>query len=104
MINKKLPNIIFLGAPGSGKGTIAKQLVEKYNYVHFSTGEMFRETMNLDSPLAAKIRLYMQQGKLIDDDITKRKLKTIPVNSLLFASGLYADEQTAFIKEIYNSI
>ena len=82
MINKKLPNIIFLGAPGSGKGTIAKQLVEKYNYVHFSTGEMFRETMNLNSPLAAKIRLYMQQGKLIDDDITNNMIKGQLVDAL----------------------
>ena len=56
------------------------------------TSSLLRYTINIED-----------LKKDIDDDITKRKLKSIPVNSLLFASGLYADEQTAFIKEIYNS-
>ena len=106
MINKKLPNIIFLGAPGSGKGTIAKQLVEKYNYVHFSTGEMFRETMNLDSPLAAKICLYMQQGKLIDDDITNNMIKGYLVDALAARKPFLLDgyprtiDQAEFLKTV----
>lgn len=106
MINKRLPNIIFLGAPGSGKGTVAKQLVEKYNYVHFSTGEMFRETMNIDSPLGAKIRLYMQQGKLIDDEITNSMIKSYLVNALASQKNFLLDgyprtiNQAEFLKTI----
>ena len=106
MINKKLPNIIFLGAPGSGKGTIAKKLVEKYNYVHFSTGEMFRETMNLDLPLAAKIRLYMQQGKLIDDDITNNMIKGYLADALAAQKHFLLDgyprtiDQAEFLKTV----
>jgi adenylate kinase len=75
MKEKKLPNIIFLGAPGSGKGTVAKQLVQKYNYLHLSTGDLFRETIGLDTQLADKIRLQMQLGKLIDDETTNAMIK-----------------------------
>ena len=52
----KKPNIIFLGAPGSGKGTIAKKLVEKYEYLHLSTGDLFRETLKHDTQLANQIK------------------------------------------------
>ena len=106
MINKKLPNIIFLGAPGSGKGTVAKQLVEKYSYVHFSTGEMFRETMNLNTPLATKIRLHMQQGKLIDDDITNNMIKGYLVDAIASQKSFILDgyprtiDQAEFLKTV----
>ena len=48
----RYPNIIFLGAPGSGKGTVAKQLVDKYSYLHLSAGDIFRQTLNQNTPLA----------------------------------------------------
>ncbi len=69
MINK-LPNIILLGAPGSGKGTIAQLLVKKYNYKQLSTGDLFRETSKLNTPFGSKIKEIIASGQLINDDIT----------------------------------
>ncbi len=73
MIN--YPNIIFLGTPGSGKGTVAKQLVEKYGYLHISTGDIFRKTLSQNTPLAEQIKEYIKQGKLVPDDVTNNMMK-----------------------------
>ena len=78
----KRPNIIFLGAPGSGKGTVAKKLAEKYGYLHLSTGDLFRETLKLDTPLANQIREYIKQGKLVPDEVTNNMMKQYIVNAI----------------------
>lgn len=63
-------NIVFLGAPGSGKGTQSKMIAGLYNLTHISTGDIFREIMRENLPLAAKIKGYMDSGRLVPDDIT----------------------------------
>ena len=75
-MNKKLPNIILLGAPGSGKGTVAAKLVEELGYLHYSTGQMFREFSSGESELSIKIKNLMSSGKLIDDDTTNEMIAT----------------------------
>ena len=62
--------IILLGAPGSGKGTIANRLKENWNISHISTGDMFREAVRNGSPMGKKAAEYMNEGKLVPDDIT----------------------------------
>lgn len=63
-------NLILFGPPGSGKGTQAKKLVEKYNLLHISTGDLFRYEMGNDTPLGLKAKEYIAKGELVPDEIT----------------------------------
>lgn len=60
---------VFLGAPGSGKGTQAKRLSETKKYHHFSTGDMLRAAIRADAPLGKKAQGYIKKGELVPDDI-----------------------------------
>lgn len=62
--------IVLLGAPGAGKGTQARLLQERKNIPQISTGDMFREMKNADTPLAREVQETMAAGKLISDDLT----------------------------------
>jgi adenylate kinase len=63
-------NLILFGPPGSGKGTQAAKLVEKYNLVHISTGDLFRYEMGNNTPLGLKAKAYMAKGELVPDEVT----------------------------------
>ncbi|MDO4435951.1 MAG: adenylate kinase [Cardiobacteriaceae bacterium] len=62
-------NIIFLGAPGSGKGTQSALLVEKHHLTHLSTGDMLRAEIAKGSDLGQKAKAVMDKGELVSDDI-----------------------------------
>ncbi len=62
--------IVLIGAPGAGKGTQARLLDERLGIPQISTGDMFREMKNADTPLAREVQAIMASGKLISDDIT----------------------------------
>lgn len=76
--------LVFLGAPGSGKGTQAKILSEKKNFFHISTGDLFREEIAKQSELGKKVKDIISQGKLVSDDIVinviENKIKTLDKN------------------------
>lgn len=61
--------LIILGPPGVGKGTIAKKLVEKYNIIHISTGDLLREAVKNQTELGQKAKKFMNSGKLVPDDL-----------------------------------
>ena len=63
-------NIILFGPPGSGKGTQAKKLVEKYNFFHISTGDMFRYEIGNNTPLGKKAKEFIEAGNLVPDSLT----------------------------------
>lgn len=63
-------NIVMLGAPGAGKGTIAKKLEEKYNLPHVSTGDLFRENIKNNTSLGQEAKSYMDKGALVPDNVT----------------------------------
>ena len=63
-------NLILFGPPGSGKGTQAAKLVDKYNLVHISTGDLFRYEMGNNTPLGTKAKEYMSRGELVPDEVT----------------------------------
>ncbi|MDD3925328.1 MAG: adenylate kinase [bacterium] len=61
--------VVLLGAPGSGKGTVAKVLVERTGTPHISTGDMLRAALAAGTPLGVKAREYMESGRLVPDDV-----------------------------------
>ena len=62
--------IIMLGAPGAGKGTQAKQIADKYQIPHISTGDIFRANIKNNTELGQKAKEYMDQGMLVPDELT----------------------------------
>ena len=62
--------IILMGPPGAGKGTQAVNLVKRYNVLHISTGDMFREAVKEGTPLGKESKSYMDAGKLVPDSVT----------------------------------
>jgi adenylate kinase len=68
-------NLILFGPPGSGKGTQAAKLVEKYELVHISTGDLFRYEMGNDTPLGKEAKSYIEKGGLVPDSVTIGMLK-----------------------------
>lgn len=62
--------IVLIGAPGAGKGTQARLLEERRDIPQISTGDMFREMKNADTPLAKEVQAIMLSGKLIPDELT----------------------------------
>ena len=63
-------NIVMLGAPGAGKGTIAKKLEEKYHLPHVSTGDLFRENIKNNTSLGQEAKTYMDKGALVPNTVT----------------------------------
>lgn len=63
-------NIIMLGAPGAGKGTIASLIKEKYRLIHISTGDIFRANIKEETELGKLAKSYIDKGQLVPDDIT----------------------------------
>jgi adenylate kinase len=61
--------LIFLGAPGSGKGTQAAALVERFGIAYISTGEILRAAVAAGTPLGQAANAYMSAGKLVPDDV-----------------------------------
>jgi adenylate kinase len=63
-------NIILMGPPGAGKGTLAKQLKEAFNLVHISTGDMFRDAIKAQTELGKLAQKYINDGHLVPDEVT----------------------------------
>lgn len=62
-------NIILFGPPGSGKGTQAEKLIEKYKLVHISTGDLLRAEIAAKSPLGLEAKSLMDSGRLVPDEV-----------------------------------
>lgn len=68
-------NLILFGPPGSGKGTQAAKLVEKYELLHISTGDLFRYEMGNNTPLGQEAKSYIEKGELVPDEVTVGMLR-----------------------------
>ena len=64
--------LILFGPPGAGKGTYAKMLSEWFNIPVIATGDMLRDAIDKETPLGKKVRNYVQNGKLVPDDLMER--------------------------------
>ena len=67
---KIMRNLVLFGPPGAGKGTQSEFLVNHYNLVHLSTGDVFRYNIKSGTALGNLAQSYMDQGKLVPDDVT----------------------------------
>ena len=67
-MNQAIPVIIFLGAPGAGKGTQALRLSQTKRIPRISTGDMLRQAVQDDSELGRKVKGIMQEGRLVADE------------------------------------
>lgn len=68
-------NLILFGKPGSGKGTQASLIKNKYDLVHISTGDVFRKNMSNKTDLGMLAKGYMEKGELVPDEVTVNMLK-----------------------------
>ena len=68
-------NLVFLGPPGAGKGTMASRLAENKAIPHISTGDMFRTAVNNQTELGKKAKAIMDAGDLIPDELTIELVK-----------------------------
>ncbi len=62
-------NVIFIGPPGAGKGTVASMLHDDYGYVPLSTGDILRNAVKEGTELGMKAKSYMDKGELVPDDV-----------------------------------
>ena len=67
--------IVLLGAPGSGKGTQAENIVKKFGITHLSTGDMLRAEVSEGTPLGLEAKKIMDEGKLVSDEIVLGMVK-----------------------------
>ena len=84
--------LILLGAPGSGKGTQAKRLVENFDIVQISTGDMLRDAIASQSDLGVIVEHYMQAGHLVPDH---------HVNQIVFERLSRKDVDNGFVMDGY---
>jgi adenylate kinase len=67
---RKVLNIVLLGPPGSGKGTQAQKICEKYHLPHISTGDIFRHNIAEHTPLGVEADKFIKNGSLVPDSLT----------------------------------
>ncbi|PPD58275.1 adenylate kinase [Dehalogenimonas etheniformans] len=63
-------NIVFLGAPGAGKGTQAAVVAEKMGMAHVATGDLFRKHIASGDELGREVKSYLDKGQLVPDEVT----------------------------------
>ena len=84
-------DLVFMGPPGSGKGTQAKMLVERNRWVHLSTGELFREHIKKETELGKKVKPILDRGSYVSDDVTvemvRQRLREIPKGTCIVFDG-----------------
>ena len=79
-----MKTVVFLGAPGAGKGTTASRVAEQMSVRHISTGDMLREAVKNKTPAGLSAEEYMTKGALVPDQVLFRM-----VDELLSAAGNY---------------
>ena len=83
-------NLVLFGPPGAGKGTQSALLIDKYNLVHLSTGDIFRYNMKENTDLGILAKSYIEKGALVPDEVTIAMLEA-EVNSNPKAKGFIFD-------------
>ncbi len=66
------PQLILLGAPGSGKGTQSNKLIAEFGYKHVSTGDLLRSEIKKGTPLGKEVESVLDAGNLVEDELVLR--------------------------------
>ncbi len=101
----KMINIVLFGPPGSGKGTQAQNLIEKFNLKQISTGDLFRFNMKNDTELGKLAKYYIDKGELVPDQVTINMLvdelkKPTDTNGFIFDGFPRTSYQTEVLDQI----
>ena len=102
-------NLLIMGAPGTGKGTMSALIKDEYHVVHVSTGDMLREAVNEKTAVGLKAQEYMGKGSLVPDEIIheiifERLQKDDMKNGFLFDGYPRTNEQAVDLDEILKSL
>ncbi|MEO0733568.1 MAG: adenylate kinase [Bacteroidota bacterium] len=98
-------NLILFGPPGSGKGTQAGKLVNRYGFLHISTGDMFRHELDNKTELGKLAQGYMDKGELVPDAVTiamlRQRVEDNPkVAGIIFDGFPRTDPQAEALNEL----
>lgn len=66
---KIMLNVVLFGPPGAGKGTQAEKIIEMYNLIHLSTGDILRGELAAETSLGLEAKKYMDKGELVPDEV-----------------------------------
>lgn len=69
-------NLLIMGGPGAGKGTMSAKILEKYNILHISTGDIFRSEIKAQTELGLLAKSYIDKGLLVPDEVTNKMVKS----------------------------
>lgn len=83
-------NIVLFGPPGAGKGTQSERIIEKYDLVHISTGDLFRKNIGEGTPLGKLAQEYINDGNLVPDEVVIKMVEA-KIDSHPDASGFIFD-------------
>lgn len=102
-------NIALIGPSGVGKGTHADKLVAKFDLIHVSTGNLFRENLANQTALGLLARKYMAQGELVPDEVVDAMIeewlrKTDPEKGILFDGFPSTRYQAEFLNELFEKM
>ena len=104
-----MPRLIFLGAPGAGKGTQAQTLALHWHIPHISTGDILRGAMKERSPLGIKAQSYVDRGELVPDqlllDIMEERLSQSDAQSGWILDGFPRNvNQASFLEQLLQKL
>lgn len=106
--------IVLLGPPGAGKGSVAALIKDRYALLHISTGDILREEIRKESPLAKEIKSYIERGALVPDEVITKMVDQKLTKDLGVTEGFMLDgyprndsqakELDAILKKIDSSL
>lgn len=73
-------NLLIMGKPGAGKGTLASKLLDYYQLTHISTGNIYRDEMAKRSPIGLEAEKYIATGELVPDELTNGVVRDVLTN------------------------
>ncbi len=102
-------NIVLFGPPGSGKGTQAQNLIQKFNLKQISTGDLFRHNIKNETELGKLAKSYMDKGELVPDQVTIDMLidelkKPADVQGFIFDGFPRTAFQTEALEDIVKNV